>query len=291
MPIKVYKLSTAGTKDFTERWSNVMNGFYSLYHHWKNPLKKGQDVKKEEIKIVLYQYFIGKLQINPVSSTLEEYFNIQLNLFLDRVDRECSHSDFLWSLREPIFELIIMHSNQYLDFNFRNNDERHIRKIIKRRFNALYEEICIKIQLLASNYYVSMWQSLGRDEQRTLYDIALDEMVNPANRDIADRLAGLGLISPVENIACFEVMNTSFRNFIYSKLDTDQVSSFKIEASEKGSWNSVQLPIMIVVLGLGIFLFVTQRDAFTNLVTYLGAAIGGIAALLKVLGMIPSTKN
>ncbi|GAC1425641.1 MAG: hypothetical protein NVSMB67_27510 [Flavisolibacter sp.] len=96
---------------------------------------------------------------------------------------------------------------------------------------------------------------------------------------------------PVENIACYEVMNNSYRNFIYSHLDSGQVDSFKIEDSEKGSWNSVQLPIMIVLLGLGIFLFITQKDAFTNLITYLGAAIGGIAALLKVLGMIPSAKN
>jgi hypothetical protein len=160
-----------------------------------------------------------------------------------------------------------------------------------RHFTLLFEKICLKIQSLSANYYLALWQSLNRDEQRTLYDIALDEMVNPANRDIASRLVDLGLVKRVPDIACYEVMNVSFRNFIFTQLDGKEVSILQADANGKGSWNSFQLPVLLVVIAIGVFLFTSQKDAFTNMITYLGAAATGIAALLRVLAIIPSSKS
>ena len=166
----------------------------------------------------------------------------------------------------------------------------HVRRSIKQHFSSLFELVCLKIQTLATNYYLAIWQSLSRDEQRTLFDIGVDDMVNPANRNIASRLAHLGLVRPEPDIACYKLMNRSFRNFIFTQLDKSEVKTLQADSTEKGSWSSFQLPILLVIIGIGIFLFSTQQDAFTNLLSYLGAAVGGIAALLRVLGMIPSNK-
>ena len=128
-------------------------------------------------------------------------------------------------------------------------------------------------------------------KQRTLLDIGMDDMVNPANRIVASRLANLGLVIPEEDIACYTLMNRSFRNFVFTQLDKAELKNLEANASEKGSWSSFELPVLTVVVAFGLFLFTTQKDAFTSLLTYLGAAAGGIAALLKVLGMIPSNKS
>lgn len=164
-------------------------------------------------------------------------------------------------------------------------------KIINRHFISLYENICLRIQSLASNYYLSVWQSLSEDEQVTLYDIAMDELVNPANRDIASRLASLGLVKRPKDVPGYQILSKSFRNFIFTRIDKDDVKNLRNENIENASWTNFQLPILIVVVALGIFLFTTQEGAFTNLITYLGATIGGIGALLRVLGMIPSSSS
>jgi hypothetical protein len=230
------------------------------------------------------------------------YLDMQITQFFRRLDDECGHSDFLRGLRTPILTYIRDEGNKdkntffsgkkntFFRFDFQSPNESHMMKIIKRHFNDMYENACLQIQSLANNYYMATWQSLSRNEQRTLYDIAVDQMVNPANRDIAIRLGGLGLIKRLETVAGFEIMSKSFRNFIFTQLDKKDVNSLKEEAAEKGSWNNFQLPVLIVIIALAIFLFTTQKDAFTNLVAYLGAALGGIGALLKLLGVMPSSK-
>jgi hypothetical protein len=313
-----------GTRDFTDRWSNVMNQFYNLYHRWKQPPKKNDTVT---LKTQAYDALLAlgmqridrapktgkskphqfadrilskiKIYLNLSRSTSAEsdsdkvtrHFELQLSHFFRKIDQECGHSDFLWSLRCSLFTYIKEHKKDFLDFDFQNSKPTHLQKVMTRHFTLLHEQICLKIQSLSANYYGAIWQSLNRDEQRTLYDIALDDMVNPRNRDIAIRLGDLGLVKRLPDIACYEVMNISFRNFIFTQLSKKEVNSLQADADGKGSWNTFQLPILLVVIGIGIFLFTTQKDAFTNMITYIGAAAGGIATLLKVLAIIPSNKN
>jgi flagellar biosynthesis protein FliP len=118
----------------------------------------------------------------------------------------------------------------------------------------------------------------------------MDEMVNPCNRDIAERLVILGLAVPVPHISSYRIMNQSFRNFILTQVGKVELQSFRKEADEKGAWSKYQLPLIIVIMGISAFLFTTQKDAFINLVTYMGAAVAGIAGLLKLLGVIPNSK-
>ncbi|MDB5207860.1 MAG: hypothetical protein JWR72_2935 [Flavisolibacter sp.] len=314
--------------DYTDRWSNVMNQFYNLYHRWlpdatgekdielktirketrnkmfiagkkciDNMDKAGESIFSKMIKAV--KAFVFKnfswgsraLSNEEVYGKTIMYFKRQLLQFLSKLDKECAHSDFLWDLRPAVITYLDKNAKEFMNFDFQSGKASHQNKVIARHFILLYEKICLKIQSLSANYYMAVWQSLNLDEQRTLYDIALDEIANPANRDIASRLVDLGLAKRVPDIACYQAMNTSFRNFIFTQLDKKEVSNLQADASGKGSWNSFQLPILMVVIGIGIFLFTTQKDAFTNMITYLGAAAGGIAALLRVMALIPSNKT
>jgi hypothetical protein len=309
--------------DYTDRWSSVMNQFYNLYHRWKKPQKDDTVSLKMQTYDALLQrglqnvqsapktrksiplHLAGKLITGirlclnkgrasykePDADKIIRYTELQLSDFLMKIDQECSHSDFLWDLRPTVLTYIKKNVKEFMNFDFQTGRPVHQRKIMARHFTLLFEKICLKIQSLSANYYLALWQSLNRDEQRTLYDIALDEMVNPANRDIASRLVDLGLVKRVPDIACYEVMNVSFRNFIFTQLDGKEVSILQADANGKGSWNSFQLPVLLVVIAIGVFLFTSQKDAFTNMITYLGAAATGIAALLRVLAIIPSSKS
>jgi hypothetical protein len=213
----------------------------------------------------------------------------EVKIFFDKIDAECKHSDFLWGLRESLFSFVETNYEQYLLLNAQMNQS--IKNYLHRRFELFYEQVCLKVQSFSNSYYLSLWKSLSHDEQRTLYDIATDDIINPSNRDIALTLCDLGLVKSIENIAGFEIMNTSFRNYIFTQLDQSEIQIIQKEAQENGSWNNLGVPLLLVVIGLCTFLFITQRDAFSNLITYLGAATGSIAALLRILGMIPNAKT
>ena len=288
--------------DLTDRWSNIMNQFYTVYHRWEIPdgTTNDQKFKTEQVLIKFYREKIDQIwkleprqdpeKIDEKYNEIKTYLTDQINKFFQKLEDECSHSDFLWGMRDPILEYIEKNQKDCLRLDLRYRNKSHIIKNIKSSFNDLYEQICIKIQTLACKYYLASWNSLSYNERKTLYDIARDEMVNPANRDIATRLACLGLIKQLDGGVGYEIMSKSFRNFMFTQLDKKDVDSFQVEAADKGSWRNFQLPILIVVIAISIFLFTTQRDAYSNLITYLGSVALGVGTLLKLLGMIPSSK-
>jgi hypothetical protein len=295
MPLNQLPETSEENKYVEERWSNVMNNFYMLYHCWEKPAIDVLDKEKKELREKLLDYIESKLQrfkkLSHHQSKIRLNFRYLVDQLMKKIDEECAHSDFLWGLRKPIYKFLEEHKNYYLKFEITNESTDTVLIRIADEFSVLFEQICLKIQSLSANYYLSLWQSLSKDEQRTLYDISLDEIVNPSNRDIANRLAGWGLVISEADVACYNIMNNSFRNFIFNQLSKSEIKFIKVEAAEKGSWSTFQLPVLLTVVGIGVFLFVTQREAFTNLISYLGAAAAGIAGLLKILGMIPNSKT
>jgi hypothetical protein len=290
-------------RDLTDRWSNVMNKFYTVYHQWKPSPQVSTDLlaAKKQTSDEIQAYcekiindFTREKNSNATDNELKpikEYLARQISLFFTRLDQECNHNDFLNCLQKPILDYLRANKETCFHFDFQYLNKPHMLKIITRHIENVYENTCLRIQSLAYNYYQSVWQSLCPDEQRTLYDIAMDEMVNPANRDLATRLAEIGLVKRLDHLTGYEIMSKSFRNFIFTQLDKKELLKLRKEESEKGTWNNFQLPVLIVVIALSIFLFTTQKDAFNGMIAYLGTAIGAIAALLKLLGMAPSSKS
>jgi hypothetical protein len=311
LPIKRYFEGKPEFQDFSARWSNVLNSFYTVYHKWKHPVinapseieleaktKLNEKIKNsipKDLGFHLLQPIFKKANQNPVSedvpSSIDKFIDKEVDALFIKIRNQCCHSDFLWSLYERLLEQLLSITPSYISLDQKLRTKKAAQKAIKRQMNILFDNICLKMELLAQNYYLSIWESLTRDEQRTLYDIALDELVNPGNRDMAARLADLGLVCRTDQLACYYPMNRSFRNFIFTHVSKNEITSFRDEVAEKGFWRSFQLPLIIVILAVSLFLFITQRDAFNSLVGYLGAAVAGIAGLLRVLAIIPSSKT
>lgn len=248
-------------KDLADRWSNVMNNFCMFYHRWK-PGDTKLSPKKADIPA------------DAFDPKLEKRFN-----------SECAHSEFLYGLLEPLKQSVY---EEWTAWQKTHTAEDSADRDIKE---DLFAAFCYKLQTLAHHYYLSLWQSLSGDEQRTLYDIAGDGLMNQRNHDIADNLFALGLIRINHSETGYKAMNESFRRFILTRIDKKEISKLHDEADPAHSWNRFQLPVILVVVALSLFLFTTQKEAFNNLVTYMGAAAAAVAALLKVLDIFSGPKT
>jgi hypothetical protein len=114
--------------------------------------------------------------------------------------------------------------------------------------------------------------------------------MNQRNHDVADNLHALGILKINDSETGYRVMNESFRRFILTRIDKKEITKLHDGTDPNHSWNRFQLPVMLVVAAVSVFLFTTQKEAFNNLIAYLGAAAAAIAALLKVLDVFPSSK-
>lgn len=251
-------------KDFTDRWLNVMNNFCMFYHKWQYDEERSGAVDAAGDKNYDV-YFLGK----------------RLN---DKLYRECAHSEYLYGLLSPLRQSLV---REWLTTTTVLRDGQ---KAIRPDTEALFESFCVKLRALAHHYYLSLWQSLSPEEQRTIYDIASDGLLNQRNQDVADNLYALGMLRINASGTGYWMMNESFRGFVLTRIDKKEISKLHDGADPGHSWNRFQLPVILVVVAVALFLFTTQRDAFNNLVTYLAAAAGGIAALLRILDIFSAPK-
>jgi hypothetical protein len=251
-------------KDFTDRWLNVMNNFCMFYHKWQYDEERSGAVDAAADKNYDV-YFLGR----------------RLN---DKLYKECAHSEYLYGLLLPLRQSLVR------EWLTTATVQRDGQKAIKPDTETLFMSFCVKLQALAHHYYLSLWQSLTAEEQRTIYDIASDGLLNQRNQDVADNLYALGMLRINASGTGYWMMNESFRGFVLTRIDKKEINKLHDGTDPGHSWNRFQLPVILVVVAVALFLFTTQRDAFNNLVTYLAAAAGGIAALLRILDIFSAPK-
>lgn len=152
------------------------------------------------------------------------------------------------------------------------------------------ERIILKIQELASNYYLMLFNGCSRKEKFVLYDIALDRLININNKDTITLLLKKGLL---KNTGTIEVVNRSFRNYILCSVDSEEAKEIIGTLVTKGRWKSYRAPLYLLILGAAVFL-AFQKDLMNDIQSFSTAIIGGLAILTKFTGALnklPFTSN
>lgn len=283
-------------EDLTMRWANVMSNFTVFYHKWTAHKSNSAKFYTQKTGAVIQarphdrspaqqQVAAGLADLPAVPAANDKATLNRLTAILkQKFNEECKHSAFLYSLLIPVRQALGPVRKRVKEGLAANKPPE---KIIEEQFDVF----CLKLQTLAHYYYMSLWQSLTSHDQLTLFDIACDELMNRRNEDVAENLHALGIVKINDNATGYSVMNESFRRFILVRIDKKEISLQRGKEDPSHSWNRFQLPVIILVAAVSLFLFTTQRDAFNNLIAWLGAAAGAIAALLKILDMFATPKT
>jgi hypothetical protein len=77
-------------------------------------------------------------------------------------------------------------------------------------------------------------------------------------------------------------MNASFERFVESVTPSREVLVWEEKAKTSG-WNALKGPLLVVLIGVGFFLYTTQPDLFNATTAFASAAAaGGMPALFKL---------
>ena len=138
----------------------------------------------------------------------------------------------------------------------------------------------LKVEDLASPYYQSIWNSFSHSEKRLLYDLSIDRFLNVKNIKVTRALLQKGVLVIGDSV---QIFNKSFNNFILTVVKEDEEMMMQQEMRSKGSWNSVQLVLILTFLAMAVFVAFAQRDIMQNF-NALMTALGGVTALLLRFG-------
>jgi len=138
----------------------------------------------------------------------------------------------------------------------------------------------------AEAYYRVLWSNCTSGERFILYHLANDGFVNPANPDVGV-LMGKRLIVLAPDL---RLMNESFRRFVLGECCRPETVSAWIGEDDTSNWNRLKVPLVTVLAGLALFLYLTQRDVFDTTIAFTAAVAAGLPAIFKLLGVFERDK-
>ncbi|MCU0443495.1 MAG: hypothetical protein MUE85_01160 [Microscillaceae bacterium] len=192
----------------------------------------------------------------------------------DLVNNECNFNGYLQDLKNRILPKTIVEAEQKLDAK-----------------GEIRENILLKIQSLAQNYYQSLWNSCSIEEKFILYDLAEDSLVNARNREIIRRLYSKGLIEYDGDLGTVRIFNESFQNFILSIVKPEDALQIEETIKVVGFWETVRLPFFLILSSIALFVFVNQQDVFNRLVALATAFSTGLPTLMRLVPNISFMKK
>ncbi len=126
-------------------------------------------------------------------------------------------------------------------------------------------------------FYTFIWNNLCRDEKLVLYDLAEDGLLNLKNKRLIFQLMKKGLIVSGEYL---EIYSNDFRDFIKNTIKPEEVKKLESKLIFKGMWRNIRYPIIIVLVILAAFIFISQGYSIEKVT----AIFAGILTLLA--GMV-----
>lgn len=146
------------------------------------------------------------------------------------------------------------------------------------------EHLLNRIISQARTYYNHLWNSCLTPEKVTLCHLAKDRLLSHRDPDIQGLLRRKLIIRGTD----LHLLNDSFRQFIKSTEKVAFVTKQEDEAKKASPWHTLKGPILVVLVAVTIFLFVTQRDIYTSSLAVVTAVTTIIPAFFKVLTVFHS---
>jgi hypothetical protein len=208
----------------------------------------------------------------------------------NRQKRNCTHIKFNYGNRSFIIFLGALFSNPHSS-RFLINQELENETVCRfhpellsiaddmKKINLSYDDLFGVIRQRTKRYFQFLWDSCSNEERLVLVRLAKDKFVSVMNLKTIESLFRRGLIRRAPNL---KPVNTFFTHFILEANLYDE--DFWSEQEFKSGWGLFQFPFLLVLLGILVFLFTTQKSIYESTFSLITGAATLIPALLNLLG-------
>ncbi len=155
--------------------------------------------------------------------------------------------------------------------------------LIRRDFrNSCAEDLISDVLLQAGTYYQLIWDSCSPGEKVTLAHLAADGFLSANDPDV-QRLVRRCLIVRDREV---RLLNESFRQFVLTTSRTDKnVAETEGQARKTSSWQYTKVALSVMVIGIMVFLFATQRDLYNSTLVALTSIAAGVPAVFNFFNL------
>ncbi len=128
-------------------------------------------------------------------------------------------------------------------------------------------------------FYRFIWNMTTRLEKLTLYDLAEDGLLNLKNRKLISQLMDKGLIKDRQYP---EIFSDGFKNYIRNAVDIEEIEAIESKLTYKGMWHTIRYPIIIGLIVIAAFIFISQGYSFEKITGILVGILTLLATMLRI---------
>jgi hypothetical protein len=139
----------------------------------------------------------------------------------------------------------------------------------------------------AHHCYRRIWESCSDDQKVVLGHIAQHGLANASARTVVRRLLGRRLL---HKDPALRPMNETFRRFVLSKRCRLEVARAEASA-EPSAWDRLRMPLAVAVVGVGVFLFATQKELYNAILGVTTAAAVSVPTLIRTVSMLAGRRS
>lgn len=164
-------------------------------------------------------------------------------------------------------------------------DKKKIEKDLSQFFQNKDQSIASEQQILADAHlmklkYSHIWNNLNRLEKLILFDLADDGMINFKNRFLINRLKMKGLLelNPVP-----QIFTPSFQYFLKYSVNKEETYILEQRLGKFGKWKNTRYLILLLLIPLAAFLFISQGFSIEKVVAILTGVIALFSGTMRLM--------
>jgi hypothetical protein len=137
--------------------------------------------------------------------------------------------------------------------------------------------------------YDQLWYALTAEEKYFLYDFAIDGYANYKDAIMLTSLTKKRMLKFKKSH--FRLFSNSFRNYLLGKSGSHEIARLRAVYAAPGIWETMRIPVLVLISVSGIFIFATQDD-FSHKLSAVLTSIGALIPLLmKFINSSSSPSN
>lgn len=138
-------------------------------------------------------------------------------------------------------------------------------------------------------FFEAIWAACSEEDKLLLMNLAQYGVLNYKNTEGIYRLISHELVTVYNGRLA--LMSPAFRYYILTRIDQPEEVEMKRKTMAGGRWQQIRMPLLVIFLLIGIFLFITQEEAFKKVGAILTSVTGLISLLVKFGGDVAAAKK
>ena len=116
-------------------------------------------------------------------------------------------------------------------------------------------------------FFDFIWERFSSKEKYLLLNYAQNGFVNFKNTEAINHLLESGIFA--NNDEELKLFCVSFRSYILKQKNSEEMLQLKTEMRQESTWQSFRMPLLFIILGVAIFILITQEQTFQKMTALL----------------------